>query len=320
MIKRNSALALGGRLTVDGCTGGGGGSAAVPAAKPAQSGARPLSTASFTINPTLLRHSSSRRRRPAFVDTGGNSSFPPGASAFFEISSRTADGLQPPVSTIQIAYETTSPISISIPLYGPDGFIRVKEIFVPDSTMPGTQFTLADTQAGAVDDTSVGNGIQYHFAAGGTGGSSPISFFVNGGASASALTLNAVAGGVVLAPNPDGSGSSVFVPAGNETYTEFVTPFSSNFVYAFTADAAGGFTNLSVPGGFTKPPVLSASQNFDPSLSIVQSPIPGAFVLVDTSCSELFPGAMTKVSFDATDVLGNVITTGFGSTMIELGG
>jgi hypothetical protein len=318
MIKRNSALALGGILAVAGCAGGSSGSAPAPVAKPAQSAKHPLSTASFTINPTILRHASSRRRRPAFVDTGGTASFPAGTVVFFEISSRTADGLFAPLATVPIAYETTSPISVSIPLFGPDGFIRVKEIFEPNSAFPGNQFVLADTQGGGVGDTSVNSSVAYHFQAGGTGGSSPIQFFVNGGASASALTLNAVAGGVVLAENPDGSGNSVFVQANNATYTEFST--SNTFVYAFPSDAAGGFTNLTVPGGFTKPVVLSAAQNFDPSLAIVQTPVPGAFALSNTSCSELFPGSMTQVSFDATDIFGNVATTGFGSTMIEFEG
>jgi hypothetical protein len=321
MIKRNSALALGGILAVAGCAGGGGGSAAVPVAKPAQSGSRPLSTASFTINPTLLRHAASKRRRPAFVDTGGNSSFPAGAAAFLEVSSRSADGLQPPIATIPIAYETTSPISVSIPLYGPDGFIRVKEIFMPDSTVPSVQFALADTQAGPFDDTSVGNSIQYHFQAGGTGGSSPIQFFVSGGASAGALTLNAVAGGVVLSDTPDGSsGNTVFVPANNFNYTTF-TPNTGNFIYAFPADAAGGFTSFSVPGGFTKPVVLTPGQTFAPGLSIGAASIPGAFALTNTDCANggLNPGAMINVSFDATDIFGAVASTLSNDTMIELG-
>jgi hypothetical protein len=322
MKKRNRAIALGGILAIAGCSGGGG-SAAAPAAKPAQAGNRPLSTGRFTINPTLLRHASSKRRSPAFVDAGGGISFSSG-SVFFRVYSQSNDGLNPGPIDIPITYGSTAPITVSLPLYGPDGAMRVKELYQLSSVAPLQ--ILADTQSGGVidtvGDTSIDDTVvQYHFPTGGVGGSSAIEFFVNGGSAQGALTLNAVAGGVVLADTPDGSGgNTLFVPANNTVDYLTFTP-SGNFVYAFPADAVGGFTNLSAPGGFAAPVVLDS--NFIPNgpsggLVVLPTSVQGAFTLGNTSCSELFPGAMGNVSFTATDVFGHAVSTGGGAGSLEV--
>jgi len=289
-IKRNRAIALGSILAVAGCSAGG--STAAPTAKPAADASRPQSVGRLTINPTLLSHASSARR-PAFVDVNGDGK---GGSLSLVITSiETTDGLglQPPATTIPISVGASN-IQVSLPLYGPGGFIRVQEFNQPLATSPAQ--LIADTDGNT--DGGFGN-FAYTISAGAAS------------ASLGTVTLQAVIGGIVLSDSPEGTSNVVFVPNGNATPVSYTVgqTTATNFVYAFPADAAGNFTNLSVVGGFPNAVMLSPFQSFT-ELNVLATSILGSFVIAPVaSCPFYPPGhATTPVSLQATDAFLNTAT------------
>jgi hypothetical protein len=292
---RNRAMALGGILAVAGCSGGGG-STPAPATKPAQTAIHPLSSVKLTLNPTLLRHASNARRRPAFLDAGNGQGLG-GGTLSLRVTSMTNDGsnLAPQATTQQIELGSTAPVQLSVPLYGPSGFIRIQEIYqAPVTAAPQL---IADTESGGLASTNV-SAITYSFNPG--AGSEAVLVGQNGSSGAGQpITLNAVIGGVVISDTPDGSsGNAVFVPNANSDDLSF-TAFNSQFVFIFPADATGGFTPSTVPGGFPNPVNITANQTFSPGFSLTPTNIPGAFVL-DSSCN-----VNSNVVFDVIDGLGN---------------
>jgi len=295
MIKRNRVMALGGALAVAGCSAGG--STAAPVVKPAQTANRPLSTGHLTINATLLRHASSQLRRPSFLDPGTSSSF--SGSLSLQITSATNDGsnLSPPVTNVPVTVGTSGPIPISVPLYGPGGTIRIQEIYQP-TVAPSV--VIADTDGGQL---GTGN-VQYSFA---QGQDSQIGIFQGNSGGTIPITLNAVVGGVVISDVPDGSAAfpnTMFIPNGNPAsllYNINNNVEQSPFVYVFPADATGGFTNLSVPGGFQLPATLAPIQNFLNGFTITPAAVSGVFLV--SGCSP------SPVNFQATDVFGNTVST-----------
>src|SRR5471032_1551949 len=127
MTTRKRMIALGSILAVAGC--GGGGSTPATMAKPATNAQLPLSTGHLTINPTLLRHAaSSTRRRPAFVDGIGDANADPMYLVITSTSPQT-DGtfLSPPPTTVSVSLSSGA-VQATVPLYGPGGYIRVKEV------------------------------------------------------------------------------------------------------------------------------------------------------------------------------------------------
>jgi len=284
MIKHRRAMALSGALVAAGCSGGAG-STPAPIAKPAQTTNLPLSTGHITINPTLLRHAASSQRRPAFVDGVGDANADPMFLVITSVSQQS-DGtlLSPPATTVSVPFSSVS-VQASVPLYGPGGFLRIKEVI--GSIAP--QITLADTDS----DSESFDGVSGF-------GQQPYS--IQPGSNAVTLppiTLNAVVGGIVFSDRPDGSGSNtVFVPNSLKTFPQF-TVNPSGYVYAFPADAAGNFTNLTVPGGFPNPVVLGAFSFGD---VFQQTSIPGAFFA--QGC-----GGESLTVFRTTDIFGNVGST-----------
>jgi hypothetical protein len=291
--KRNRLMALGGILAVAGCSGGGG-STPAPVAKPAQAANRPLSTVKLTINPTLLRHASSGRRRPAFLDPGNGQAF--GGTLSLLVTSQTTDGsnLVAPPTVQAMTLGSTAPVQLSVPLYGPSGVIRVQEIYQSPTIAVAPQL-VADTDPGGINSTNIG-AVQYSFF---TGTTTTVQIVQNNTLSEGPMTLNAVIGGVVVSDTPDGSSvNTVFVPDGNPNLLSF-SAFSSQFVFIFPADVTGGFTASTVPGGFPNPVNITAGQTFTAGFSLTPTNIPGAFV-IQPGCNVTSP-----VVFDVIDGLGN---------------
>jgi hypothetical protein len=270
----------------------------MPAATPAAHANRPLTTAHFTINPTLLKHASSARRSPAFLDTTA-----PGAARSLVITSQSFDGVAPPVTTIPLlASAASSPVQIAVPLYGPGGFMHVQEFSQALSTVgvpiAGPSVLVADSN---FLDPNNGNGL------------SSASYAITPGANSfiGTITLNAVIGGLVFSDTPDASGTTLFVPNGLKSFPEFNVNTSDGIFYAFPADALGNFSTTPVPGGFPNPvrvlPVVP-SDNFSGTQTfggtVAPTVFPNAFVLTSLGC-----GSEVLNRLETTDALGNVGST-----------
>jgi len=275
VIKRNGAIALGSILAVAGCGGGG---ASTPVAKPAAKTNAPQATGHLTINPSLLRHASSGRRRPKFVDATGN-----GGELFLNIASVSDDGFVPTVLLVPISV-SGAPIQVSVPLYGPGGFIRVQEFNQPLNSVTGV--AIGVPQLIANSDNGNFSEQRYDILSG-TDVTLP------------AITLNAVIGGIVVSDTPDGSSlNTLFVPNSSNTFPNYEVN-ASGFVYAFPADATGGFSNLAIPGGFPNP-VTAETAAFGVTAST--TPLPGVFFLPQCSGENV-------TQFTTTDVFGNIGST-----------
>jgi hypothetical protein len=290
--RRSGAIGAAALLTA--CGSGAG----MPAVTPAAHTTRPLTTAHFTINPTLLKHASSVRRSPAFLDTNA-----PSAGQSLIINSQSADGsFIAPATIIAIpASASTSPIQVSVPLLGPGGFIHVQEFSQALSSVgtpiAGSSVLLADSN---FRDPNNGNQL------------SEVAYKITQGADSflAAITLNAVVGGIVFSSTPDASGTTMFVPNGLTSFPIFSVNFSDGIFYTFPADALGNFSTTPVPGGFPNPvralPVIS-TDNLDETSSfggtITSTVFPNAFVLTSSGC-----GA-SLYRFETTDALGNIGST-----------
>lgn len=276
MIKRNSAIALGSVLAIAGC--GAGGTSSTPA-KVAATANHTLSTGHLTINPTLLKHASSSRRRPSFVDTAGDGN---GGTLSIEVSTHTFDGLlSTPVTSVPLTSPST-PVTIDVPLYGPGGWVHVQEFNTQLASLGGAKQLIADN-ADFSDSYSVSPGIDTNLN----------------------LTLRAVLGGIVLSDKPDGSSASpstVFIPLNNASNVSYTAPVAVSpfFLYAFPADAAGNFTALSVAGGF--PNAVLANPVSASTLRLLPTNVLGVYSVCDTAGG----GAPVTglFSFGTTDGLG----------------
>jgi hypothetical protein len=302
VVRRSGAIGAAALLTA--CGSGG----SMPAVTPAAHTTRPLTTAHFTINPTLLKHASSQRRSPAFLDTNAS-----GALQSLVITAQSSDGVASPVTTIPLlASAATAPVQIAVPLYGPGGFIEVKEFSQALSSIgvpiAGSSVLLADS-----DFLNATNGNQR----------SSVSYKITPGADSiiALITLNAVIGGFVFSSTPDASGTTMFVPNGLTSSPTFSVNFSDGVFYTFPADALGNFSTTPVAGGFPNPvralPVLSTDNPFQVASfggTIAPTVFPNAFVLTSTGCGP------SLNRFEVTDALGNIGSTVGSDTNPSAGG
>lgn len=253
MIKRKSMMALGGILAVAGCATGG--SAVAPVAKPAQSGNQTLTTGRLTISPTLLLHASSSRRKPAFIDAHGDGA---GGSVYLQITATSSypDNLVAVTNVPMPVTTSTAPINVSMQLYGPSGYIQVREYSQPLSTTTTAQL-IADS----------GTYSNYYTI---TPGAAL--------ATISPITMYAVLGGVVISDAPNGVGTNnELVPLYPPTSSPAAYTPTGSFIYAFPADATGGYSALSVSGGFTHPVTLQSVNSS--TMRVSPTNISGAFAV-----------------------------------------
>jgi len=280
MITSKRLFALGGIVAVAGCSGGS--TAAAPPRADINATNHVLSTATLTINPTLLKHAASARRRPAFVDEGGS------GQLSLEIISQSLDpftnkNLTPPIVTMQLSTASPAPITVPAALYGPSGTIQVTE--------------LLQNGIATIEIASTGN-LTYVFpvfptAATVTLDASDLFGNIN---NTTGLTLNARIGGIVLSDTPDGSSANThFFQQG---FPGFSFSPGGAFVYAFPADANGGFTNVAVAGGFPNAVQLTSSGGLKPTN------VGGVFAVCTIGATA---PATATVSFSARDAFG---TTG----------
>jgi hypothetical protein len=270
-------MALGGIVAVAGCASGGS-TAAVPP-KTANATNRVLSTATLTINPTLLKHASSGRRSPAFVDVTGS-----GALSLQIITSHfdfSTDSLfTPPTVTVPLSSASPAPLTVPVPLYGPNGGILVNELL----TLGSAATTIASTGELSYDFPV--------FPSAGTLTLDSTNVFGNVN-NTTGLTLNAVVGGVVLSDRPDGLGVNTHFFSNGSGATFNAT---GQFVYAFPADANGGFTDVTVAGGFPKAVQLQSSG------VLKATNVPGAFAICNNAPLN-FGTSSGVVTLSATDGL-----------------
>jgi hypothetical protein len=291
MIKRNQIAALGGIIAIAGCSGGGG-KVVTPATNPAQAVKRPLSIGHLTINPTLLHHASSKRRRPAFVDAQGN-----GSPLVLQISSITNDGTasSPALTTVSIS-SYSAPVNLSIPLYGPGGYLRIQEYSVPEGF---PQQLLADTDSNndsAIFSQSGFGNVRYSIP---QGQDAVISVSQNSSSfSSAAVTLSAIIGGIAFDDTPDGSDFPR--PLSASTGVACASAFNGETLFLFPADASGNFTSSAVPGGFPFPVTFAGS---DPSSTAT---------LVPTNVAGVYKfsgdGSIIDAQFQTFDGFDNFLT------------
>jgi hypothetical protein len=290
-VARRSGI-IGAAALLTACGGGG----SLPVVTPVAT--RPLTTAHFTINPTLLQHASSSRRSPAFLDTVAS-----GAARSLVIRSVSSDGVVPPVTTIALLGSVVStPVQIAVPLYGPGGFIRVQEFSQALSSVgipiAGSSVLVADSNFLDPNNATQSDSVPYII----TPGSDSV---------LATITLNAVIGGLVFSNTPDASGTTLFVPNGLTSFPSFSVNTSNGIFYTFPADALGNFATTAVAGGFPNPvhvlPVIS-SDNFSHTFTfggtVNPTVFPNAFVLTNSSC-----GADVVNRLETRDALGNVGST-----------